>query len=120
MLLSGGCFVLRGLLVQFDRRAWAMAAPLRHASYSIDTVLLVAGLLMVSNLPAAAFGNGWLAAKLLLLPVYVLLGWRALHGQRSAARRIGYCCAAALVYLTMITIARAHHPLGWLHWLAGN
>jgi len=35
---SGSLFALRGALVQAGRPGWAMAAPLRYASYTIDTV----------------------------------------------------------------------------------
>ena len=42
VLLSGALFLLRGLLVQAGAARWAMWAPVRYASYSIDTVLLTA------------------------------------------------------------------------------
>jgi hypothetical protein len=91
-----------------------MAPPLRYLSYSIDTILLLAALLLVAILPSVTYGNGWLWIKLLLLPVYVALGWMALHKAATRAARFGFFAAAVLVYLFMASIARAHHPLGWL------
>lgn len=120
VVLSGLLFFLRGLLVQAGHKALAMAAPLRYLSYSIDTVLLAAALLLLTVVPAVAYGNGWLLVKLLLLPVYVALGWMALHRAATRAARFGIFAAAALTYVFMASIARAHHPLGWLRpWFDG-
>ena len=119
VLASGSLFLLRGLLVQLNQPRLAMAAPLRYLSYSIDTVLLTAALMLLTILPGAMFANGWLAVKLSLLVVYVGLGTFALkRGQTVRVRRACYVLAL-LVFAFMTTVARAHHPLGavWL-WLA--
>ena len=116
VLASGGLFALRGAAVLAGAR-WPMAAPLRYFSYTVDTVLLTAALMLFTLLPGAMFANGWLATKLVLLLCYVGLGTFALkraHTQR--ARIFTYACAL-LVFATMASIARAHHPLGWLFWL---
>ena len=111
---SGSLFALRGALVQAGQPGWAMVAPLRYASYTIDTVLLTAALMLLTMLPAAMFANGWLTAKLLLVVVYVLLGTFALKRGRTPRGR-GICYLAALLaFATIIGIALAHHPLGWL------
>lgn len=120
VVLSGLLFCARGILVQTERRALALSGPMRYLSYSIDTILLVAALLLLAILPAATYGNGWLVAKLILLPVYVALGWMALHKATTRAARFGLFAAAVLTYLCMLSIARAHHPLGWMHsWFDG-
>lgn len=119
--LSGALFFARGLLVLAGRQARAMAAPVRYLSYSIDTILLMAALLLLKLLPAAVYGNGWLWVKLLLLPLYVVLGWLALRKAATRAVRFGFFAAAIIVYLMMASIARAHHPLGLLRpWLDGQ
>ena len=116
VLASGSLFALRGAALLAGQR-WAMATPLRYLSYSIDTVLLTAALMLLTILPRGMFANGWLALKLVLLVVYVVLGSLALKRARSdRARRIAYG-AALLTYLYMLGVARTHHPLGWLHWL---
>jgi uncharacterized membrane protein SirB2 len=117
VLLSGGLFALRGAAVLAGQR-WPMAAPLRYLSYTVDTVLLTAALMLFTMLPHAMFANGWLATKIGLLVVYVVLGTLALkRAPTPRARAIAYA-AALVVYATMISIARTHHPLGWLHALA--
>ena len=111
--LSGSLFVLRGLGVLAGAR-WPRFAPVRYLSYTIDTVLLTAALMLVTILPAAVFANHWLTVKLVLVVVYVVLGVFALRrGRTPRARAICYA-AALLVFGTIVGIARMHHPLGWL------
>ncbi|MGB4858524.1 MAG: SirB2 family protein [Dokdonella sp.] len=117
VICSGVIFLLRGLLVQAGRPRLAMAAPIRYLSYSIDTVLLTAALMLLSILPGAMFANGWVNTKIVLLFPYVILATFALkRGRTPRVRAICYV-AALLVYVTIIGIALAHHPLGWLAWL---
>ena len=111
---SGALFALRGALVQAGHPRWAMAAPVRHLSYGIDTVLLTAALMLLTILPGAMFANGWLTTKLVLVVVYVVLGTFALKRGRTARVRLACWLAALLVFATIIGIAIAHHPLGWL------
>ena len=111
---SGSLFALRGALVQARRPRWAMVAPVRYASYTIDTVLLTAALMLLTMLPGAMFANGWLTTKLMLVVVYVVLGTFALRRGRTPRVR-GICYLAALLaFGTIIGIALAHHPLGGL------
>jgi len=118
VLLSGALFALRGIGVLAGAR-WPMTLPLRWASYTIDTTLLTAALMLLTILPWAMFGNGWLATKLVLLVVYVLLGSLALGRGRNARTRAWCYASAVAVYLLIIGTARAHHPLGWLHFWLG-
>ena len=111
---SGGLFLLRGLLLQAGQQRVAMAAPVRWLSYGIDTMLLTAALMLLTILPHAIYANGWLTAKLVLLVVYVVLGTFALKRGRTPRVRLACYLAALLVFGFMLTIARAHHPLGAL------
>ena len=119
VLASGTLFMLRGMLLQLGQQRLAMSAPLRYFSYSIDTVLLTAALMLLTILPHAMFANGWLTVKLVLLPVYVVLGSVALKRGRTPRARLTSYLLALLVFGFMLTIARGHHPLGILAtWLA--
>ena len=111
VIASGGLFFLRGLAVQLGAR-WAMAAPLRYLSYTIDTVLLTAALMLATILHQYPFVHGWLTVKVLLLIVYIVLGTFALKRGHTRAIRMTCWLAALAVYAYMITVARAHHPLG--------
>jgi uncharacterized membrane protein SirB2 len=114
VLASGSLFLLRGLLLQIGQPRLAMAAAMRYLSYSIDTVLLTAALMLLTILPRGMFSNGWLTAKLVLLLVYVVLGSFAL--KRAQTRRLRLTCylLALMVFGFMLSIARNHHPLGEL------
>ncbi len=117
VLLSGTIFLLRGLLVQLDQQRFAMAAPVRYLSYSVDTILLTAALMLLTILPGALFANGWLTVKLALLVLYVGLGTFALKRGRTQKIRAACYATALLVYISIIGIALAHNPMGWLLWL---
>ena len=113
VIASGALFALRGAGVLSGAR-WPMAAPLRYLSYSIDSVLLTAALMLIAVLPAALFDNQWLTVKLTLLVIYIVLGSLALKRGRSARVR-GVCYVAALaLFAAVVGIARTHQPLGWL------
>jgi uncharacterized membrane protein SirB2 len=116
-IASGALFLLRGLLVQANRGAWALAPIPRYLSYAIDTTLLAAALSLFAILPSQAFSNGWLATKLAFLPFYIGLGWGALRAQ-TRARRLGFFVGAVVMFAAMYGIARAHDPLGPLGPLA--
>jgi len=108
---SGALFLVRGLLVQAGQPGWALAPAPRYLSYTVDTTLLTAAMMLLTILPSEAFSNGWLAAKLALLPVYIGLGWLALRAG-SPARRAYAFAGALTAYGCMYAIARAHDPLG--------
>lgn len=114
VLASGCLFFLRGLALQTSRSSLAMATPVRYLSYSIDTVLLTAALMLVTVLPHAVFANGWLAVKLTLILVYIVLGTFALRrGRTPRVRTVCYGLALS-VFAFVITIARSHDPQGFL------
>jgi uncharacterized membrane protein SirB2 len=116
VLLSGGLFALRGAATLAGQR-WGMAAPLRYLSYTIDTVLLTAALMLTTIVQQYPFVQGWLTVKVLLLVVYIVLGSLALKRARTPRGRALAYGAALVAFASVATIARAHHPLGWLHWL---
>lgn len=111
--ISGLLFFIRGLALNTGA-AWPMAAPLRYLSYTIDTVLLTAALMLATILHQYPFVHPWLTVKVLLLLVYVVLGSFALKRGRTRPIRIGCWLAALAVYLFIVSVARAHHPLGVL------
>ncbi len=110
-LLSGGLFALRGALLLAGLH-WPNAAPVRYLSYTIDTALLTAAMMLLTILPGALYANGWLAVKIVLLVTYVVLGVFALRRGRMQRTRAICFVAALLVFAQVYFIARTHHPLG--------
>ena len=111
--LSGCLFAIRGLAVLLGMR-WPVWAPVRYLSWTIDTVLLTAALMLLTILPGAMFGNGWLTLKLLLLVVYIVLGVFALKQASTRGRKAIFYVLALATFLVIVGIARMHHPWGWL------
>ena len=111
VLSSGLLFCIRGAALHLGT-TWAMAAPVRYLSYIIDTVLLVAAVMLAAMLHQNPFVQSWLTVKVVLLLVYIVLGTFAL--KRGSTRRIRVLCwiAALLIYGFIISVARTHHPLG--------
>ncbi len=95
--------------------------PLRYLSYTIDTTLLTAALMLVSILPLASFSYGSLLTKLFLLPFYVCLGWLALRREGLPGAGAAFLAGAMLVFALMLAIARTHDPFGGLgSWIGAS
>jgi uncharacterized membrane protein SirB2 len=118
VVLSGALFLLRGSGVLAGAR-WPMSLPVRIASYSIDTVLLTAALMLLTLLPGGVFANGWLTVKLVLLVVYIVLGSFALKRAKERSTKTACFAAAVATYLFVYSIARTHDPLGIIRMLPG-
>ena len=109
--ISGILMLLRGLARNAFNASWAMSWPLKALTYSIDTVLLTAALMLTTIIQQFPFVDGWLTMKLLLLLLYILLGYQALRG-RSLKMRWLSLAGAALAYGSIASVARAHNVLG--------
>lgn len=113
VLASVGLFSLRGVGVLAGWR-WPMRVGARRASVLIDSGLLLAGVALWWSWGAPLTGQPWLATKLLLLPVYVVLGSWAL--KRAPSWRAKAVCLV-LAWATvghMVAVGMSKHPLGFL------
>ena len=115
-LSSGAIFALRGAGVLANMR-WPHWLVVRWTSYAVDTSLLTAALMLLTILPGAMFSNGWLTVKVVLLVVYVVLGAFAIKRARTRATKALFYVAALATFGMVYSIARAHHPLGFLYGL---
>jgi uncharacterized membrane protein SirB2 len=116
VILSGTLFAVRGAGVLAGAR-WPMHPVIRYSSYTIDTTLLTAALMLVAVLPAGLFANHWLTVKLVLVVAYIVLGVFALRRARTPRGRwISYVVALA-IFIMIVGIARTHTPSGWLSYL---
>lgn len=113
VLASGGLFALRGLCVQLGQR-WPMQRAVRRLSVLVDTLLLATGVSLLWILKLNPVTTGWIATKLVLLVVYIVLGVVALHRARRRRTRLLAWVAALAVFGFIYSVARAHHPLGLL------
>jgi len=112
VIASFALFFLRGL--------WLMAAPgklaarwVRVVPPFIDTVLLVSAIALAAVTTQYPFVQPWLTAKVLALPVYVVLGTVAIRRGRTRRVRIVAWILALTVFGYMVAVARARVPFPW-------
>ena len=113
VLTSGALLLLRGLAVNLFAARWPMAAPLRYLSWTVDTVLLTAALMLTTIIRQFPVIDAWLTVKVVLLVPYIVLGYLALRAE-SRRNRLAAFAGAALTFLYIYSVARAHDPLGFL------
>ena len=112
-VLSIGLFALRGALMLADS-PWQGNVVLRYLPHVVDTVLLTSALMLTTIIRQYPFSTGWLTAKLVLLVAYIVLGSIALRRGRTKPVRVAALIGALLAVGYLVTVARAHHPLGLL------
>ena len=113
VLISGALLLLRAVALNAFGARWVIAAPLRYLSWTIDTVLLGAALILTTIIQQYPFADGWLTVKVLLLVPYVVLGYLALRGATATKRWLSLA-GAAVTFGFIYSVARAHHPRGFL------
>lgn len=82
------------------------------APHIIDTVLLVAAILLSMMLGAAA-AQPWVLTKIVLLLVYIGVGTIAIKRGRTSRSRLIAAVIAVLVFLYIVGVALRHHPASW-------
>ena len=110
MTLCG--FLLRGwwMMTGSDllQRRWVRIAP-----HLVDSVLLASGIALVVSLRWYPVPPAWLAAKLVGLVAYIVLGSIALKRGRTLRVRVAALVLAITVLGYIIGTAVAHDPLPW-------
>ena len=106
-------FSLRGGLMLADSPL--LANPVvRWMPVVVDTVLLTSALILTTIVHQYPFTTAWLTTKVLLLVAYIVLGSIALKRGRTKAIRVAAFLAALATVGFLVTVARAHQPLGFL------
>jgi uncharacterized membrane protein SirB2 len=108
--LSISLFIVRGGWMLWSpqrlRQPWVKVLP-----HVIDTALLAAALWLAWQLGAAAM-RSWLAAKVVGLLVYIVLGTIALKRGRTRRTRIAAFVAAIATFGYIVMVALTKSPLG--------
>lgn len=71
--------------------------------------------MLVTIMRQYPFEQAWLTVKLSLLVVYIVLGFIAFWKAKTRAGRLALWLAALAVYAFIVSVARAHHPLGFFY-----
>ena len=94
--------------LQLQRR-WVKVLP-----HLIDTVLLAAGVTLMIMLRAWPTQQPWLAAKLIALVAYIVIGTLAIKRGRTSTIRAVASLLAIAIFLYIVGVAMNHNPLSWL------
>jgi uncharacterized membrane protein SirB2 len=111
VIASGSLFFMRGCMMLAGLPA-ANHIALRRISVAIDSLLLAAAITLTTIIHQYPFVQAWLSVKLVLLVVYIVLGVFALRRGRTRAIRATCFAAAMIVFLFIVSVARAHNPFG--------
>jgi uncharacterized membrane protein SirB2 len=111
VIASGSLFFTRGCMMLAGLPA-ANHIALRRISVVAVSLLLAAAIALTTIIHQYPFGQAWLTVKVVLLVVYIALGVFALRRGRTRAIRATYFAAAMIVFLFIVTVARAHNPFG--------
>jgi uncharacterized membrane protein SirB2 len=112
--MSGALFAIRAIAGNLFGATWTMATPTRYLSYTIDSILLTAALMLMTIVQQFPFVHAWLTVKVLLLIGYIVLGSFALKRAETRPARLAYTAAAIVVFAFIVGVARTHNPLGVL------
>ena len=110
-ILTIALFLLRGGLMLAES-TWQRNVVLRYLPHVVDTVLLTSALMLTTVIHQYPFSTGWVTMKIVLLVVYIVLGSIALKRGRTKSIRVAALVAALATIGFLVTVARAHHPLG--------
>jgi len=113
VLLSGALFLLRTTSQNLFGARWPASLPARILSWTIDTILLTAALMLMTIVRQYPFSDAWLTVKVILLACYIVLGWLALRARRRPARLAASALALG-AFGAIVTVARSREPLGLL------
>ena len=110
--LSYSLFFLRGVWMLRDspalRQRWVKIAP-----HTVDSVLLASAIALAWQLGISPLTNPWLAAKIVALLLYIVIGTFALkRGKTKRVRFVAWLTAQA-VFLYIVSVAMTHNPMPW-------
>ncbi len=103
LFLLRGVWLLRGSVLM--RQRWVKIAP-----HVIDTVLLSSAVLLSWQLGYTPFNSPWLAAKIVMLLVYILLGMVAFRYAQTQRTRLIAWLLAQLSFFYIVATAITHDP----------
>ncbi len=109
-LVSLGGFTARGYWMLMDspllERRWVKVAP-----HIVDTILLLSGLALVVRYHFFPTDHPWLAAKLVALLVYIVLGSIALKRGKTRGVRAAAFAGALAAFAYILVAALTHRAL---------
>lgn len=103
-------FIARGSARLLGKN-WQNKLVIKISAHSIDSLLLITGVLLMFSTHQFPGAQPWLTTKLILLIGYIVFGIKTMKSNSKMQQR-SYFATAIVCVLLMVTIARTHHPLG--------
>lgn len=112
--LSYSLFFLRGIWMLREsallQQRWVKIAP-----HTVDSVLLASAIALAWQLGYSPLNSPWLAAKIVALLLYIVIGSVAIKRGRTRQIRLAAWVAAQLMFFYIVSVALTHDPQPWLH-----
>ena len=112
-LTSGALFAVRGAAV-LARQRWPLHQVPQRLGVIVDTGLLITATRLLWELRLNPLLTPWVQVKLVLLPLYVLLGLLTFKYARKRNARTFWYLAALACYGFLISVALTQSPWGVL------
>jgi len=109
-------FVARALAA-FGNREWIRWRSTRIAKDTVDTVLLASAIGLAIRLGVSPLSHGWLAAKIVGLVLYLVLGFLTLRAGLPPRTRAAALLGALGVFGFIVSVALTKDPRGFLVFL---
>ena len=113
VVLSLAGFFARGL-GGLAGAGWVQSRAAKSVPHVVDTVLLLSALVLAWMLRLNPLTTPWLAAKIVALLVYIVLGMVALNPKRPLRLRAVAWLAALASFGYIVSVALTKSPLGFL------
>jgi uncharacterized membrane protein SirB2 len=115
ILFAASCYTLF-----FLRGIWSLNNPaitqqrwLKIVPHAVDTLLLISAIALAFIIGQFPFIDAWLTAKVIVLLLYIGLGFIALHKDTSKTIRLFAWLAAQAAFAYIVLVAINHHPFPW-------
>jgi uncharacterized membrane protein SirB2 len=110
--ISYSLFFLRGLWMlrasTILHRRWVKYAP-----HLVDSVLLVSAITLAWQLGISPLEAPWLAAKIMALLLYIVIGSIALKHGKTKHMRLAAWLTAQLIFIYIVSVAVTHDVTPW-------
>lgn len=113
VVLSYSLFFLRGLWMLRDSPL-SQLGLMKIAPHIVDTTLLISAIALAWQYGISPLAAPWLAAKIVALLFYIVIGSVALkRGKTKRIRLVAWLVAQAFFFY-MVSVAVTHNPVPWL------
>jgi len=112
---SGLVFTVRGAAV-LARQRWPLHPVPERLGAIVDTGLLITAVRLLWELRLNPLVTTWVQLKLVLLPIYVLLGWLTFRYARKRGVTTVFFVAALACYGLLIAVALRQASSGFPRW----